>query len=63
MLAEMTVTLFVDVPDGTNLADLYLVIPRDGVTIKRMWDDQPVPSSGVQGYETVSVTQGESQPC
>jgi len=60
MQANMTVTFLVDVPDGTNLDDLHLDISRDSVVIMRMVDGKPVPNSGVQGYETVSVMQGES---
>lgn len=60
MLANITVTFLIDVPEGTNLDDLYLEIPLGTVVIRRVGEAKPVRDSSVQAYETVSVEQGES---
>jgi hypothetical protein len=59
MKATMTVTFAVDVPDGTDLAGLYLGIPTDQVEVLSLAGDRPVEGAAVEGYETVSVESDE----
>jgi hypothetical protein len=55
MRAVITLALTVDVPDGTELARLYLDLPTEQVEVLSLESDQPVDAI-IQGYETLDVS-------
>jgi len=55
MRAVITVAITVDVPDGTDLASLYLDLPTEQVAVLSLQRDVPVDAT-IQGYETLDVS-------